>query len=209
RAAEDGSAAASDHRLDQQRVGAEGRGHLRGFENPEPAARARAHEHDASTAPQGGGHHLDADREPLALALHGTQHLAIFRVHQVDEIDGGQLVEAEAGVVDRLGGQRLPLRALGHGVQFYSCVRRINEPTGSDLVDAYLTHLAVERRLAANSIEGYARDLNQLTAFALSRSHDIRTLDRADLEAFVRAQMAEGRSPRSVARTVAGMRGFY
>jgi len=84
-----------------------------------------------------------------------------------------------------------------------------NEPAGSDLVDAYLTHLAVERRLAANSIEGYARDLNQLTAFALSRSRDIRTLDRVEIEAFVRSQMAEGRSPRSVARAVAGLRGFY
>ena len=67
----------------------------------------------------------------------------------------------------------------------------------------------MERRLAANSIEGYARDLNQLMAFALSRSRDIRTLDRVDIEAFVRSQMAEGRSPRSVARTVAGVRGFY
>jgi integrase/recombinase XerD len=84
-----------------------------------------------------------------------------------------------------------------------------NEPAGADLVDAYLTHLAVERRLAANSIEGYARDLNQLTAFALSRSRDIRTLDRVEIEAFVRSQMAEGRSPRSVARAVAGLRGFY
>jgi len=88
-------------------------------------------------------------------------------------------------------------------------VGRTNEPTASDLVDAYLTHLAVERRLAANSIEGYARDLNQLTAFAVSRSRDVRALDRVDIEAFVRSQMAEGRSPRSVARTVAGVRGFY
>jgi hypothetical protein len=39
-------------------------------------------------APQGGRHHLDADREPLAFALHRAQHLAVLGVHQVDEIDG-------------------------------------------------------------------------------------------------------------------------
>ena len=83
------------------------------------------------------------------------------------------------------------------------------EPSSDELVDAYLTHLAVERRLAANSIESYARDLGQLAGFALSRAKNPRALDRSDLEAFVRAQMTTGRSPRSVARTVAGIRGFY
>ena len=84
-----------------------------------------------------------------------------------------------------------------------------HEPSGAALVDAYLTHLAVERRLAANSIEGYARDLGQLARFAAGRTRDLRALDRADLEAFVRGQMSDGRSPRSVARSIAGIRGFY
>ncbi|HEY6508993.1 MAG TPA: tyrosine-type recombinase/integrase, partial [Vicinamibacterales bacterium] len=83
------------------------------------------------------------------------------------------------------------------------------EPSSDELVDAYLTHLAVERRLAANSIESYARDLGQLAGFASSRAKHAHALDRTDLEAFVRAQMTTGRSPRSVARTVAGVRGFY
>jgi len=88
-------------------------------------------------------------------------------------------------------------------------VGQSKEPSSDDLVDAYLTHLAVERRLAANSIESYARDLGQLAGFASSRAKDATALDRTDLEAFVRAQMTTGRSPRSVARTVAGVRGFY
>jgi integrase/recombinase XerD len=77
------------------------------------------------------------------------------------------------------------------------------------LIDAYLTHLTVERRLAVNSIESYARDLNQLARFASGHGQPVEALQRQDLERFVRDLMSEGRSPRSVAREVACVRGFY
>ena len=77
------------------------------------------------------------------------------------------------------------------------------------LVDAYLTHLTVERRLAANSVESYARDLSLLAEFAAGRGTSVDALVRQDLEALVRDLMSEGRSPRSVARAVACFRGFY
>lgn len=76
-------------------------------------------------------------------------------------------------------------------------------------LDAYLTHLTVERRLARNSVEGYARDLSGLADFAARRGSSVDALTRADLEGLVRDLMAEGRSPRSVARAVACYRGFY
>jgi len=76
-------------------------------------------------------------------------------------------------------------------------------------VDAYLTHLTVERRLAANSVAGYTRDLRLLAAFAARRRRRLDALSRGDLEQFVRDLMSEGRSPRSVARAVACCRGFY
>jgi len=69
--------------------------------------------------------------------------------------------------------------------------------------------LTVERRLAANSIEGYARDLNGLAEFADTQGKPVDGLTRMDLEAFVRRLMSEGRSPRSVARGVACYRGFF
>ena len=77
------------------------------------------------------------------------------------------------------------------------------------VLDAYLTHLTVERRLAVNSIESYARDLNGLAEFAAGRGQSVDLLTRQDLEAFVRSLMSQGRSPRSVARAVACFRGFY
>ena len=76
-------------------------------------------------------------------------------------------------------------------------------------LDAYLTHLTVERRLAANSIESCARDLNGLAEFAAGRGQSVDQLTRQDLQALVRDLMSEGRSPRSVARAVACFRGFY
>lgn len=76
-------------------------------------------------------------------------------------------------------------------------------------LDAYLTHLTVERRLARNSVEGYARDLNGLAEYAAGLGRDVEKLTRADLEGLVRSLMSEGRSPRSVARAVACYRGFF
>ena len=76
-------------------------------------------------------------------------------------------------------------------------------------VDAYLTHLSSERRLAANSVESYARDLVLLGRFAAGQGTVPEALERPALEALVRELMSEGRSPRSVARAIACFRGFY
>ena len=76
------------------------------------------------------------------------------------------------------------------------------------MVDRFLDHLRVERRLAAHTLESYARDLAALTRFARARGAEPTELDRAALEAFVRQQRVS-LSPRSVARNVAAVRGFY
>ena len=81
--------------------------------------------------------------------------------------------------------------------------------SSSALIDSYLTHLTVERRLATNSVESYARDLTLLATFAAGKGAPVDVLARPDLEELVRDLMSEGRSPRSVARAVACFRGFY
>jgi integrase/recombinase XerD len=77
------------------------------------------------------------------------------------------------------------------------------------VVEAYLDHLRVERRLADHTLESYARDLAALSGYAAGASAAIEALDRRALEAFVREQRTRGLSPRSVARLVAAVRGFY
>ena len=78
-----------------------------------------------------------------------------------------------------------------------------------DSVSSYLDHLRVSRRLADNTVESYARDLGMLERFAGARGTAVERLSRADLEAFVRGLLTGGMSPRSVARAVACVRGFY
>jgi integrase/recombinase XerD len=76
-------------------------------------------------------------------------------------------------------------------------------------IDSYLAYLRDVRRMAPNTVESYARDLGSLASFAEKRGRDVSALERDDLEAFVRSLMASGLSPRSAARAVACVRGFY
>jgi integrase/recombinase XerD len=77
------------------------------------------------------------------------------------------------------------------------------------VIDAYLDHLRVERRLSTHTLESYARDLRGLAEFAAGTGRPVDALDRRELEAFVAEQRARGQSPRSVARAVASVRGYY
>jgi integrase/recombinase XerD len=82
-------------------------------------------------------------------------------------------------------------------------------PASTAGIEAFLDHLRVVRRLADHTLDGYGRDLRRLARFAAGRKVRLEALSRADLEAFVRDLMARGLSPRSVARAVACVRGFY
>jgi integrase/recombinase XerD len=77
------------------------------------------------------------------------------------------------------------------------------------VIDTYLGYLRDVRRMSPNTVESYARDLGALAAFAGGRGRAVEALDRRDLEAFARHLMAGGLAPRSVARAVACVRGFY
>ena len=57
---------------------------------------------------------VDADGDPLLLALHRREHLAIFVQHPFDDVGGRELVDGEGGGVDGLGGKGLPLRTHRH-----------------------------------------------------------------------------------------------
>jgi len=76
-------------------------------------------------------------------------------------------------------------------------------------IDRYLAHLELERRVSPHTRDAYARDLAGLAEFAAGVGRAVEALTRGDLERLIRGRMAEGRSPRSVGRFVAAVRGFY
>ena len=78
-----------------------------------------------------------------------------------------------------------------------------------DLIREYLSHLRVERGLAANSIESYARDLRRLEAWADSKSVGVVDLTRKDLRGWITHMSREGLAPSSVSRAVSAARGFF
>jgi len=78
-----------------------------------------------------------------------------------------------------------------------------------EIAREYLDHLHVERGLSPNTLEAYGRDLGRLLLFASKRSKSAYDLAASDLADFIQSLSGEGLGPRSVARTVHAVRGFY
>jgi integrase/recombinase XerD len=79
----------------------------------------------------------------------------------------------------------------------------------STTIDSYLAYLRDVRRMSQNTVVSYAHDLAGLAEFAEKKGRNVEGLDRRDLEAFARHLMSAGLSPRSVARAIACVRGYY
>lgn len=80
-------------------------------------------------------------------------------------------------------------------------------PAGNPLFEAYLTHLRSERRLAALTVENYARDVIDL--LELVGATPIERLTVHDIRRFVARLHAQGLGGRSLARKLSAWRGFF
>ncbi len=83
-----------------------------------------------------------------------------------------------------------------------------NSKTPRGPIAAYLEHLTAERGLAANTISAYRRDLEILTR-ALPNAGQLERARADDLLRVLRRLRVEGRSPRSLARWLVAVRGFF
>ena len=76
-------------------------------------------------------------------------------------------------------------------------------------IDTYLDHLRVERALARNTLEAYARDLGELAQAVGDHVEDVRTLGPESVLNLIVEGSRAGKSARSSARQMSALRGFF
>lgn len=77
-------------------------------------------------------------------------------------------------------------------------------------IDAFVDALWLERGLSDNTLAAYRRDLQQLAKWLSEhRSRGLMAADGSDLQAYLGARLRAGGSPRSSARFLSTVRGFY
>lgn len=78
-----------------------------------------------------------------------------------------------------------------------------------DLIGEYFAFLRVERGLSQNTLANYSHDLSKLREFAENSQKAVESLSKSDLSDGFKLLTQSGLSPRSVARTISSLRGFY
>jgi integrase/recombinase XerC len=77
------------------------------------------------------------------------------------------------------------------------------------LVERYLEHVRVQKRLAARTVELYALDLQKLTENATKAGVALASVQNAHVRRWVAQMHSGGRSGRGIALILSGWRGFY
>ncbi len=77
------------------------------------------------------------------------------------------------------------------------------------LVDRYLEHVRVEKRLAARTVELYSLDLAKLQDFAEQAGVELEQVQDFHIRRWVAQMHSGGRSGRGIALILSGWRGFY
>jgi integrase/recombinase XerC len=77
------------------------------------------------------------------------------------------------------------------------------------LVERYLEHVRVEKRLATRTVELYALDLQRLQRHAQEAGVELTQVQVAHIRRWVAQMHAGGRSGRGIALILSGWRGFY
>ncbi|RSF04179.1 tyrosine recombinase XerC [Achromobacter aegrifaciens] len=78
-----------------------------------------------------------------------------------------------------------------------------------DAMSAWLRHLETNRRYSPHTLDGYRRELHFLRELAEQAKLPLDKIGNGHIRQFVARLHAQGRGPRSLARTLAAWRGFY
>ncbi|QBK04455.1 tyrosine recombinase XerC [Hylemonella gracilis] len=82
-------------------------------------------------------------------------------------------------------------------------------PSDTQLVEQYLAHVRVEKRLAQRTVELYTLDLHKLGEFARQAGVPLLQVHSAHVRRWIAQMHAGGRSGRGIALILSGWRGFY
>ena len=77
------------------------------------------------------------------------------------------------------------------------------------LIERYLEHVRVEKRLAERTVELYALDLAKLQQYAAQAGLELARVEAAQIRHWVARMHGAGRSGRGIALILSGWRGFY
>lgn len=82
-------------------------------------------------------------------------------------------------------------------------------PLDAQLIDGFVQHLALERRLSANTVTAYERDVTQLARFLARGGQSLGAATYPELRRFLAQQHTLGAARASIARRVAAIRSFF
>jgi integrase/recombinase XerC len=82
-------------------------------------------------------------------------------------------------------------------------------PADTGLIEKYLEHVRVEKRLAARTLELYSLDLAKLSDNAAKAGLELTRVQNAHIRRWVAQMHSGGRSGRGIALILSGWRGFY
>ena len=80
---------------------------------------------------------------------------------------------------------------------------------GAHLIERYLEHVRVEKRLARRTVELYALDLQKLAGYAAQADIALDRVQNTHIRRWVAQMHGGGRSGRGIALILSGWRGFY
>jgi len=83
------------------------------------------------------------------------------------------------------------------------------QPPPEDILTLFLEFLSVEKGLAANTIQSYARDMAKFFLFLKKEKVSWPDAREADLVRFIHHQSMSGLSARSLARLISALKSFY
>lgn len=79
----------------------------------------------------------------------------------------------------------------------------------ASLIEEFLSHLAVERRMSTHTLDAYRRDLTALQAWADAHGDDLGALRQEHARAFMASEHKREVSPKTLQRRLSACRSFY